>query len=193
VNKKYLETIKALDGELYHLDYHQERLNKTLGCVGIHKLQNLLHPPKNGLYRCRVVYDNISFAVEYLPYLKRQLKSLRLVYNDSICYKKKYENRVEIDELYKQRDACDDILIVKNGLLSDTSIANIALYDGQVWHTPRFPLLHGITRGRFLDTKKIQEKDIRVEDIYSYKKVALMNAMIDFDIIAEENIREKIC
>lgn len=193
MNKKYLETIKAVDGELYHLDYHQERLNRALGSAEGYNLQNFLNPPNSGLYRCRVIYDDVSLSVEYLPYMKREIKSLKLLVDDTICYDKKYEDRVDINNLYKQRDACDDILIIKNGLLRDTSIANIALYDGQVWQTPASPLLYGTTRARLLDAKKIQEKEIRVEDIYEYKKVALMNAMIDFDIIAEENIRNIIC
>lgn len=193
MNKKYLETIKALDGELYHLDYHQERLNRTLGSIDTHNLHNLLNPPKNGLYRCRVSYNSASLNVEYLPYAKRQIKSLKIIVDDAICYDKKYEDRVELNRLYEQRESCDDILIVKNGLVSDTSIANIAFYDGQFWQTPHSPLLPGTTRARLLVTKKIYEKEIKVEDIYKYKKVALMNAMIDFDIIAEENIRDVIC
>ena len=36
-------------------------------------------------------------------------------------------------------------------------------------------------------------KDINVKDIYKYEKVALLNAMIDFDIIAVENIKDVIC
>jgi len=193
VNKKYLETIKALDGELYHLNYHQARLNKTLGSVDTHKLQNLVNPPKNGLFRCRVVYDEVTCSVEYMPYVKRKIKNLKLLFDNFICYDKKYENREALNILYEQRESCDDILIVKNGLISDTSIANVALYDGEIWYTPDAPLLHGTTRKRLLDAKKIYKKKIRAEDMYKYKKIALMNAMVDFDIIAEENIRDVIC
>ena len=38
----------------------------------------------------------------------------------------------------------DEILITRNGLLTDTSIANIALFNGKEWHTPKHPLLKGV-------------------------------------------------
>jgi len=92
-----------------------------------------------------------------------------------------------------QKEQCDDILIIKKGLVSDTSIANIAFYDGKLWFTPKAALLKGTCRTRLLLEGKIIEKEIRVEDIKKYKKIALMNAMIDFDIIASDNIEEIIC
>jgi len=193
VSKKYLETIRAEDGELYHLKYHQWRLESALGTKKTHQLHELLSPPKKGLYRCRVLYDEENFEVEYIKYTKRQVKRLKLLYDDTIEYEKKYENRDRLNQLFSKREDADDILIVKNSLLSDTSIANIALFDGEVWFTPKRPLLQGTTRARLLKSGKIVEKEIRVEDIMSYEKIALMNAMIDFDIIAQENIEEIIC
>ena len=193
MNRNYLETIKAVDGALYHLEYHQRRLNKTLQSENLHQLKKILDPPKSGLYRCRVIYNRASLRVEYLPYTKRPVKRLKLLFDDTLCYDKKYEERGQLNHLYGQRGECDDTLIIQNGLVTDTTIANIAFFNGSVWHTPLMPLLRGTTRARLLDAKKIYEKEIKVEDISSYKRVALMNAMIDFDIIAENNIRDIIC
>jgi 4-amino-4-deoxychorismate lyase len=193
VSKRYLETIKSLDGELFHLEYHQWRLERALDTKDTHNLNALLSPPKKGLYRCRVVYNHNGICVEYIPYFKHQIHSLKLVYNDTIEYEKKYENRDSLNALFKQKERADDIIIIKNSLITDTSIANIAFYDGEIWVTPKSPLLEGTTRKRFLDLGKIVERDIRVEEISSFKKLALMNAMIDFDIIAEENIEDIIC
>jgi hypothetical protein len=36
-----------------------------------------------------------------------------------------------------QRGNADEIIIVRNGLLSDTSYSNIALFDGTMWVTPK--------------------------------------------------------
>ncbi|HEY6915657.1 MAG TPA: aminotransferase class IV, partial [Paludibacter sp.] len=69
---------------------------------------------------------------------------------------------------------------VKNGLLTDTSYCNIALYDGQNWFTPRVPLLYGVNRAELLLEEKLIEKDIAVEELKSYEKIALFNAMIEF-------------
>lgn len=193
VSKKYLETIKALDGQLFHLKYHQWRLNSALESQNRYKLEELLKAPKNGLHRCRVVYDDKTFEVEYIPYIKRQIQSLKLVECDTIEYSKKYEDRSLLNNLFSQREQCDDILIVKNGLLCDTSIANIAFFDGQKWLTPKIPLLKGTTRERYLREGFLIEKEIAVEDIKNYKKVALLNAMIDFDIITQDNSEDIIC
>ena len=193
VSKRYLETIKALDGKLYHLEYHQERLNTTLQTNKTHNLSTLLDPPKDGLYRCRVLYDADSIEIEYIPYIKRHIRSLKLLTSETLEYARKYEDREDLNRLFEKREGCDDILVVKNALVSDTSIANIAFYDGERWVTPKTPLLYGTTRKRYLETGKIVEKEITVLELKSYKKVALMNAMIDFDIIAEENIGDIIC
>ncbi len=196
MNKKYLETIKALDGKLFHLEYHQERLDfvlKDIKAKVTYSLRDLLSPPPSSLYRCRILYSADSFEVEYIPYVKREIKTLKLVYDDAVAYSKKYENREAINKLFLKRESCDDILIVKNGLITDTSIANVAFYDGTLWITPSVPLLKGTTRERLLKEGKIEQNDIKVEDINKFTKVAVMNAMVDFDIIAEENIREIIC
>jgi len=195
VSKKYLETIKALDGKVYNLSYHQERLErvqKSLQGVS-HSLVSILQPPAKGLYRCRVIYDKENISVEYLPYKKRDVKSLKIVYNDEIEYSQKYLERDLLNELFALRMDCDDIVVVKSGLLRDTPIANIAFFDGKEWITPKRPLLMGTTRERYLREKKIIARDIFVDDLQNFTKVALMNAMIDFDIIAQDNIGEIIC
>ena len=193
VSKEFLETIKILDGKPLHLEYHQERLNAVLKTSSRYKLDTLIKPPSNTLYRCRIVYDINEINIEYLEYNKRKVKSLKLLHNEAIVYDKKYLNRELLNSLFSQREECDDILIIKNGLVTDTSIANIAFFDGEKWFTPKQALLQGTCRARYLAKGKLIEKDIKVEDIRRYKKIALMNAMIDFDIIALENIEDIIC
>ncbi|HIP55365.1 MAG TPA: branched-chain amino acid aminotransferase [Sulfurimonas autotrophica] len=191
-NIQYLETIKAVDGELFHLNYHQQRLNETLGNKKI-LLAEILKPPTSGLFRCRVVYNARNYRVSYHPYEKRIVQKLKLVFDDTIEYSRKYYDRSPLERLLEKKSFCDDILIVKNRLITDTSIANIALQYKNEWLTPREPLLYGTTRARLLDEKKIFEDDIAVEDLKKFKQMALMNAMIDFDIIQNENIKEIVC
>jgi len=196
VSERYLETIKAENGKISHLAYHQHRLERTLEREersSLHQLRELLHPPKEGIFRCRALYDAKSIEIEYLPYKKRDIKSLKLIYNDEIEYAKKYENRELLNTLFALRGECDDILIVKSGVVTDTSIANVAFYDGEVWVTPKRPLLKGTTRERYLESKKIVQKDIFVDELANFSKMALMNAMVDFDIIARPNLEEIIC
>lgn len=186
-DRSFFETIKAVDGKLFNLPYHQRRYESVLNSFGIKDTQNLesfIKPPQSGLYRCRFVYDiKGSIAVTYHEYNKRDVSSLKLIFNNDIDYSFKSTNRDEIDILYKQRDKSDDILIIKNLLVTDTSITNIALYKNGIWITPKAPLLKGTTRARLLDEGKIVEADIKVSELREFSKVALLNAMIDFDVL----------
>jgi len=196
-DSSFIETIKILNGKLFHISYHQKRYEMLLESFGIKSfeiLEEYITPPQNGLYRCRVVYNlQNSISVTYHKYKKRDINSLKLVYNDEIEYKLKSTNREELNKAYETRDKNDDILIVKNSLITDTTIANIALLKEGVWYTPKNPLLQGTTRERLLQEGKVVQKDIFVSDIYSYERVALLNAMIDFDIISQKNIRRVFC
>jgi len=62
VNKKLLETIRIEDGKIFHLQYHQLRLERSINNSTI-ILKDILKAPKNGIYRCRVVYDENSYEV----------------------------------------------------------------------------------------------------------------------------------
>lgn len=183
MKNEFLETIKIFNGEIFNLDYHQRRYESVLNHFEISKVHNLkdfINPPKEGLFRCRLVYDFNKIDVSYHEYKQREIKSFKLVYDDKIDYSFKSTNRATIDNLFASRAECDEILIVKNSLISDTSIANVAFYDGKKWLTPKVPLLKGTTRARLLDESKIYEADIRVEDLSNYTKINYFNAMIDF-------------
>ena len=117
---------------------------------------------------------------------------MKLIYDDDISYKYKSTNRDKINELFVKKGKCDDILIIKGGFITDTSIANIALYKDGIWYTPSNPLLKGTTRERLLDEKKIIQKTIKIQNLKEYSKIALMNAMIDFDIITKK-LKDVIC
>jgi len=107
--------------------------------------------------------------------------SLRLVRDDNIDYRFKYADRRRLQVLFARRGDCDDVLIVKRGLLTDTSYCNIAVYDGLQWWTPDAPLLPGTARQRLLDKGLIREKRIRVEDLPLFKRIRLINAMLPWE------------
>lgn len=187
MKNSFFETIKINKKHIFHLQHHQKRYENVLSFFGksnFENLQNFIAPPDDSLYRCKLIYDHDAIkSVEYYPYQKREVKSLKIIHDDTIEYQMKFLNRDNIDALFSKKDDCDDVLIVKNNLVADTSIANVAFYDGKKWLTPAQPLLQGTTRQRFLDANELHLADIRVEDLKSFEKVALLNAMIDFDII----------
>jgi 4-amino-4-deoxychorismate lyase len=126
------------------------------------------------------VYDEIVQSVEFTPYVRREIRSLKLVETTVDSCEYKLEERSAFKTAFDQRGDCDDVILVKNGLLSDTSYSNIALFDGQEWHTPRVPLLYGTNRAQLLADGKIVEKDIAVADLKKYSQIALFNAMVEF-------------
>ncbi|MCT7609304.1 aminotransferase class IV family protein [Aliarcobacter butzleri] len=188
---KYFETIKCEDFEVFNLDYHQKRVANTIG-LNIN-LQEYINPISEELLRCKLIYDeNGVVDVLYFPYKKREIKSFKIIFDNEIEYSKKYLNRAKLDELYEKRDDCDEVIIIKNEIVTDSTIANIAIFYENSWITSKNCLLDGTTRARLLEEKKLIEKDITLDMLKNASKVALMNAMIGFDEIKDFKIKEEI-
>jgi len=131
-----LETIKIEDGEVFNLSYHQARCDESRKAL-FHStdrldLSSLIQAPPKGLYRCRILYDEKIHSVEYIPYSPKEIHRLKIVSSD-LEYEHKYANRDTLNKLLQAQPDTDDILIEKEGYLTDTSIANIAFYDGKQW------------------------------------------------------------
>lgn len=179
------ETIKILNGKIYSLAYHQQRCDNSLKALHVKKrynLKNLIHPPRHGLFRCKITYNEKAIQVHYHQYHFNPIDSLQLV-TSNIDYSLKFQDRKELDTLFNQRKKSEDVIIVKNSYLTDTTKANIVLFDGSTWYTPKIPLLFGTTRERLLDTKKIYTLDIKTQDIDKFSQIAIINAMIGFYIV----------
>jgi len=187
VSNSFIETIKIVDGEIFNLEYHQKRYKSVLEALDVketHNLEDFINPPEWGLYRCLLVYDIGNIEVTFHEYKKREISTLKLIFENDIEYAHKSTSREDINALFDKREEGDDILIIKDLFVTDTSIANIAFQTSSgEWVTPKNPLLKGTTRARLLDEGKITEVDIKVHELRSFSKVALLNAMIDFDIL----------
>lgn len=182
MNNTLLETILITDGKIHNLYYHQQRCDNSLRALNIqtrYHLINYIKPPETGIFRCRILYDAKKIKVTYHPYHISAIHSLKLLFSE-IEYPLKFANRAELNALYEQRQECTDVAIIKQDYLTDTTKANIALYDGSSWYTPKAPLLYGTTRARLLDEKKIIPLHLHVREIEKFSKVAIMNAMIGF-------------
>jgi 4-amino-4-deoxychorismate lyase len=178
---KYFETVKCDDYEIFNLDYHNKRVANTIG-LNIN-LQEYIYPISSDLLRCKVIYNNSEILdVQYFTYNKREIKSFKLLVDNKINYSRKYLNRDDLDKLYEKKDDCDEVIIIKNNIVTDTSIANIAIYYENTWITSKNCLLKGTTRDRLINDKILIEKDITVQMLKKATKIALMNAMIDFDV-----------
>jgi 4-amino-4-deoxychorismate lyase len=186
---RLLESIRLQNGNFHRLSYHQQRMDRSVKeLVGQKNSINLFEslkkhkpPSKVGLYKCRLVYTTQIETVEFIPYEAKPVNSLKVVYDQVIEYPHKYTDRNKIGELFNQRQYCDDILIIKNGMVTDSSYSNIIFYDGVNWITPETPLLKGTMRQFLLDTAEIKTAPIHVQDIPSFKSFRLINAMLAFD------------
>ncbi|MDE5677050.1 MAG: aminotransferase class IV family protein [Phocaeicola sp.] len=180
----FIETIRIQQGEACNLRCHNERLNNTRshfwpGCGKMELEEYLKLTPEMDGMKCRVVYDGTGIKeVNYAAYEMSPVRSLQLVCSDDIDYTYKSVDRSKLNRLFSCRGERDDVLIVRRGLLTDTSIANIALFDGEDWLTPRSPLLKGTCRSALLERGVIKEKEIRLEELSSYSSIRLFNAMI---------------
>lgn len=181
-----LETIKIEDGAIHNLGYHQHRCNKSrqilFDCHDTLDLSSFIDAPKKGLYRCRILYGEVLHSIEYIPYTPKEIQKVKIVSSD-IEYSLKYANRDALNALLESNKEVDEVIIEKKGYLTDTTISNIAFFDGEQWVTPVKPLLEGTMRARLIDEGFLQTKEIKKEDLQNYSQVALMNAMIGFKIL----------
>lgn len=203
---RFIETICFENGAFARVPYHARRMNRTRREVlGIETplcleevldaeaadaviasatlpegSQGLSLPPRTARVKCRVEYAAGILAVSYAFYRPRPVSSLRLVEAGSFDYRYKYADRLALQRLFDRRQEADDILLTRDGELTDTSICNIALFDGTAWHTPRRPLLAGTRREALLDAGLLLPRCIRREDLPRYTRIRLFNALLDF-------------
>jgi len=191
----YIETIQLLNGLLMNLEFHQERLERTrleaMGLKSHPRLAEVIRVPrrlKQGLYKCRVSYHKEIELIEYEPHIAHKVHSLKMVYSDTIDYRYKYANRTELEKLFLRREGYDDILVIKNGCVSDSFYANVVFWDGKEWKTPDTPLLPGTMRASLLRKGLIRECRITPEVLAGYQKLKLINAMNDLQMAHEISI-----
>ncbi|TNF44712.1 MAG: hypothetical protein EP216_01515 [Epsilonproteobacteria bacterium] len=190
-----LETIKIEEGKIDNLSYHQERCNKSrqalFKCTDILDVSSIIKAPKTGLYRCRILYNEELHSIEYIPYLPKKIETLKIV-PSNIEYPFKYVNRDALNALLDANQDVDEVIIEKDGYLTDTTISNIAFFDGEQWFTPEKPLLKGTMRAKLIDEGFLQTKQIKKEELQNYSQVALINAMIGFKILNIDTIQNTI-
>ncbi|NNL93640.1 MAG: chorismate-binding protein [Saprospiraceae bacterium] len=194
-----IESIKVSGNRLHNLSYHQRRMQRSClelfgtadHTVSFNDLQKeALKLNNKTLYKLQITYDKISFEFKFLPYKLRSIKSIRVVEDADVDYSHKFYNREKLNELFNKKGKADDILITRNGALTDTYYCNVALKKNGQWFTPDLPLLSGTKRQRLLDELVISPKEIFFEDIPDYNSITLFNAMIDLGdiVIPIENI-----
>lgn len=183
----FLETISVVYGQLRNMDYHNARFNATRkDHFGISKEENLadiIRVPtdkkKANRLKCRVEYGKIINSISFDDYQPRKIQELKVVVADDIEYRYKYKDRSMIDSLLENAEGADDIIIVKEGLVTDASYANLCFRERNHWFTPDSPLLKGTKRQYYLDRGLISERKIKATDISKYQWLCFINALLD--------------
>jgi len=179
------ESIKILDGKIFLFDAHLERMQRTSVSLWNKSLnfsllqEEIQAKAGEGLQKCRVSYSNENYRIECLPYTKRTIRKLYLIQDDVISYPHKMSDRHCFNKHTEGLAKDEDMLIIKNNLLTDTSYSNIALWNGKEWHTPATPLLKGVKRGDLLKQGILKEAVILSKDIGQYSKMSLINSMLN--------------
>ena len=190
---RYIETIRLENGQFHLLELHQLRMTAT-----IHEVygNNIVVPdikdnlgivadiPSDGIYKCRIVYDNDIHDIEFQPYTPRDVRSLKIVEAPAeLDYHLKSCDRSALLSLASLKCNCDEVIILRDGLITDTSYTNLVFHSDAGLYTPRTPLLKGVMRSHLLNNGIIHEIDIRPEDLRPDNQlgitgVSLINAML---------------
>ena len=181
---RLIESIRILNGRISHLNLHEDRCNESRA-----KLWNLTNPinlrkkltiPKNyqdGLVKCRLVYSQEIEEISFQAYQIRTINKIKIIRSDTISYPFKFEERKELDTLFVAKDDSDEIMIVKNNLVTDAYYYNYVFQKGKQYFTPNQPLLEGVMRSSLILNNKIIKKDIFVSEIQEFDAIHLINAM----------------
>lgn len=184
---QFIESIKVEDRKIFLLDLHQKRINETFahfgkeGSLDLGKIFQEMQHDEDGLYKLKITYDlEGKFSKMLIPYAISEISEIQLVENNSYDYSFKFADRKELEKML-QKSRTDEIMIVKNNHITDTSYSNILFKKGKDWFTPSTYLLNGVQRQHLLKTKKIKEAEITLQNLKEYSHFQIINAMNDFD------------
>ena len=180
------ETIRIIDGSVQNISLHEARMNQSRRIIfgrtdPVHLTDHIIVPAASahGLVRCRIIYGPDVRSAEYFPYKPAVVRTLRKIEDNTVIYDHKYLDRERLNALIDKTMA-DDILIIRDGCVTDCSYANIVFLDGSQWVTPDTPLLRGTMREKLLIEGVITERKITQNDLQSFSHFRLVNAMLGF-------------
>lgn len=184
---QFIESIKIEDQEVFLLELHQKRVNDTFahfgaqGSINLEKIVKNLEIDEDGFFKLRIVYNlNRNYKTQLIPYAIAEIDNFQLVENNTYDYAFKFEDRKEFEKM-KTKAKTEEIIIVKNNYITDTSYTNLLFLKDEIWYTPTTYLLNGVMRQHLLKENKIRETEITLQNIKEFSHFQLINSMNDFD------------
>jgi 4-amino-4-deoxychorismate lyase len=186
---RFLETIRISAGVPQHLEWHQRRVDDTFrhfypaaDPITLHDLIRQSPIPEAGDLRCRILYDDNGHEIGFSPLEPRIVRSLRLTdLPPDYDYQYKYADRRILELAFSRRGDADDVLLLRDGWVTDTSVANVAFLSHGRWYTPVIPLLAGTTWKRLVCAGVIVPRPIHADDLHCYEACVVFNALNDWD------------
>lgn len=182
------ETIAVEHFEPQLLQYHQQRMDDSF--LRYFHLENPYQLSKvfrseqivsDGVLKWRVEYGSQGFRSTIEPYSPRMIRRVKLVEIDpDFDYSMKFSDRAYFDLLKKRNPGYDELILLKNGQLTDSTYSNLileAVSDGRLY-TPSTPLLHGTQRQYLIDTVKVIPIPISIGQLPEFHKIYFVNAML---------------
>ena len=192
-----LETLKIQNGKVVNIALHNARMHRSRYVLfGIDVWQDLSLLPEivkipvtDKVIKARIIYTETIKMVEWEFYKRRVVRSLKLVEDNEIEYKYKFTDRTHLNNLLSKKGECNDIIIVKNGFLTDSSYSNLAFNNGTKWITPSTPLLAGTRRAQLIESGELTENELKVSDLKHFMSCSLINALNDIGEIDVHDYR----
>lgn len=185
-----LETIAIHQQKVLNIDYHQDRMNQSF--FSVYKLacpfdlvkifENFSFLENQGWIRCRFIYNAERFEIQQFPYQLKQFSKIKVLEIPSqFNYKHKWNDRQFFAKLLEDNSAFEEVLMLQNDFVTDVTIGNVALWDGDKWYCPNTPLLEGTQRKKLLKQNLLTEISIKKNDLTRFEKVIILNAFRTLD------------
>lgn len=184
---QFIESIKVEDQKIFLAELHQQRIIETFShfekecTINVLDIFKNLNHDEDGLYKFRLVYDlENNFKTQMLPYAISEIEDFELVTDNNLNYQFKSLDRKILEHL-KQKSNADEIIILQNGNITDTSFSNLLFLKDKTWYTPENYLLNGVQRQHLLNQNQIKIAKISVDNILEFSHLQIINALNDFD------------
>lgn len=188
-----IESLAIEEGHILNLEWHEKRYQESYDTAfGKNADKTLLQGleltlPSIGLHKLRIEYGLHNKDYSTQAYTRKPISTLKMVVDNHIDYPLKYADRSTLDALYELKGECQDVIIIKNGFVTDTTIGNLVFFDGKEWFTPNSPLLRGTQRAKLIANGTIKEIPITTNNMLTYKGFQVVNAMRPF---SPDNIQD---
>lgn len=185
------ETIAIVNFDAPYIAFHQQRMNESFlhlfhqpNCVQLDEVLKQTSISSAQLYKWRIEYgvDGYRSTIElYQPRVIQKISFHEI--SADFDYSLKYNNRLLFEEIKQQYPLCDEVILLKNGFLTDSLYANLVVEfkNDAGLYTPSTPLLKGTHRKRLLEEGLLKEKSIKIDEISDVKSILFINAMVNFE------------